>query len=120
MVQKTQRLIISKKESRPQSLPTKEDNISDASSFKTRSFQDHHILPMQNICRKLIMYLSYFCCKMLQITFSILSFIKISSVCLLQDIVTIMRTLVVLLFTFFISFNQGQNFGLTESDYDEG
>ena len=30
-----------------------------------------------------------------------------------------MRTLAVLLFTFFISFNQGQSFGLTESDYDE-
>ena len=30
-----------------------------------------------------------------------------------------MRMLVVLLFTFFISFNQGQNFGLTESDYDK-
>ena len=30
-----------------------------------------------------------------------------------------MKTLVVLLFTFFITFSQGQNFGLTESDYDK-
>ena len=30
-----------------------------------------------------------------------------------------MKTLVVLLLTFFISFSQGQSFGLTESDYDE-
>ena len=30
-----------------------------------------------------------------------------------------MKTLVVLLLTFFISLSQGQNFGLTESDYDE-
>ena len=30
-----------------------------------------------------------------------------------------MKTLVVLLLTFFITFSQGQNFGLTESDYDK-
>ena len=30
-----------------------------------------------------------------------------------------MKTLVVLLLTFFISLSQGQNFGLTESEYDE-
>ena len=30
-----------------------------------------------------------------------------------------MKTLVVLLLTFFISLSQGQNIGLTESDYDK-
>ena len=38
---------------------------------------------------------------------------------LLQDIVTMMRTLVAPLLAFFISSVQGQNFGLTESGHDE-
>ena len=36
-----------------------------------------------------------------------------------RKLLPVMKTLVALLLTFFISLSQGQNFGLTESDYDE-
>ena len=74
---------------------------SNSSQYKTQSLQEHHILSMWNIPRKssILIYLLYFCHKMPQINFNTLySFLlKYILFCLLQDIVTMMKTLVVLL-----------------------
>ena len=58
---------------------------------------------------------------MSQITFNIKFIINklVLFLFLLQEVITMRKTVVVLLLTFLISLSQEQNFGLTESDYDE-